>query len=943
MTAGSMLPVSEASPTHLYFADNPDNNGQLISMGSPVALPLNCTSPVNFGDLSYGNTAMRTVTCTALIAITKIQGATTGSAFFQVQNSSFPTGPLTAGQKFSFPVLWNLTRASSQDASGTSFGQVTPGVKTSPLVIYTVNGVAKYSTSLPITLQGNEVSQQAFLSLSPAEVDFGGIVIGSPGAGTGLDSSIILSNVGSMPLKLTGFGYTSSDNNDGALFKNVTTTDGKSTIGAQFTSSDFPAVGTFIAAGGSLTIPVNFNSKVIGNYHNLLQFWTNGGDKNVLFTGSATKAPIAELALETSEHGWDTASGIMDFGTVLAGTTQTRRLRICNKGGSALLITKSKPPLQRELRAENPTSDLHEGQSIPVGECAYAPIDIAAAPETPNVPSHSVSDYWVLNTDDLTFGVHEVQIKAIIISRQVGPSNPDGSPKYRYLGCYADGQGRQLAKNYNLGTQNENGACQRQCLSQGYRFAGTEYHVECWCGNNPPSGLKYTPESAKKCTFGCAADSSQACGGDGTYASIYYDASKYTPDCDVVQCSSSSSTTSQSSTVSTSSTVSIRSLSQTSSLSLSGTSTGTSTVSSTSSLSSSQSSTSQTPTTLTSTSQSSTSQTSINSATSSSPSSSASSTTGMSSLASSSTSSSPPGPTGPVVNPGNSAYRFLSCYQDGATGKAIANSVKYANDSMTVAVCLDYCKTKGTIYAGIEYRRECYCGDSLATDAVSNAVGCSLTCKSNATEFCGGSLKMDVYRSVTLSTSTSSSPSTTGSTTASAGSSLSSSVSSTGSTSSSSTATGSISSLATTSTSLTTSSSPTTTSSVSATPTLGFKYLGCYHEPPRVHAMKLVGANNSMSVEMCISSAKARLTAKPATTYSYVGVEYGRECWGATSAVTSQTSMVGGAACTMKCAGASSQSCGGRAMYNYYATTAVTASTLPSSTSTTGKIVATSL
>ena len=935
MTVGSTLPVSEASSAHVHSADNVDNNGQLICMGSPVALPLNCTSPVNFGDLSYGNTATRTVSCTALIAITKIQGATTDNPLFQVQNSSLPTGPLTAGQKFSFPVTWNLTAASSQDASGTSFGQVTPGVKTSPLVIYTVNGVAKYSTSLPVTLQGNEVSQKAFLSLSPAEVDFGGIVIGSPGATTGLDSSIILSNVGSMPLKLTGFGYTGdtgADDTNGATFKNVTTAEGKSTIGAQFTSSDFPAVGTIIAAGDSLTIPVNFNSKVIGNYNNLLQFWTNGGDKNVLFTGSATKAPIAELALETSEHGWDTASGIMDFGSVLAGTTQTRRLRICNTGGSALLITKSKPPVQTELRAENPTSDLHEGQSIPVGECAYAPIDIAAAPETANVPSHSVSDYWVLNTDDLTFGVHEIQIKANIISRQLGPSNPDGSPKYVYLGCYFDGQGRQLAKNYNLGAQNENGACQRQCLSQGYRFAGTEYHTECWCGNNPPSGLKYTPESAKKCTFGCAADSSQACGGDGTYASIYYDASKYTPDCDVVPCSSASSTTSQSSTVSTSSTTSTLSLSQTSSVSLSGTSK----VSSTSPLSLSQSSTP-----LASTSQSSASQTSITSATSSSASASASLSTPTSSVASSSSSSSPPGPTGPIVNPGNSAYKFLSCYQDGATGKAIAKSVKYANDSMTVAVCLDYCKTKGTIYAGIEYRRECYCGDSLATDAVPNAVGCSLTCKSNATEYCGGSLKMDVYRSVTLSTSTSSPSSTRGSTSTSAGSSTSNSASSSGSTSSPSSVTGSVSSLTTTSTSLATSSSLMTTSSVSAAPTLGFKYLGCYHEPLHVHAMKLVGANDSMSVEMCISSAKARLTAKPATTYSYVGVEYGRECWGATSAITSQTSMVGGSACTMKCAGASSQSCGGRAMYNYYATTAVTASTLPSSTSTTGKIVAT--
>ena len=105
--------------------------------------------------------------------------------------------------------------------------------------------------------------------------------------------------------------------------------------------------------------------------------------------------------------------------------------------------------------------------------------------------------------------------------------------------------------------------------------------------------------------------------------------------------------------------------------------------------------------------------------------------------------------------------------------------------------------------------------------------------------------------------------------------------------------------------------------------------------------MKMIDGNSSMSVERCISSAKDRLTATPATTYKYVGVEYGVECWGATTAVTSQTSMVGSEACTIKCGGDGSEQCGGRGMYNYYATTAVTASTVASPTRTTGKVVAT--
>ncbi|KAL8719693.1 MAG: hypothetical protein Q9225_003325 [Loekoesia sp. 1 TL-2023] len=446
-----------------------DNNARLICMGSPVSIPLNCTGPVDFGDVTMGTTKSVQVQCMALIPINKISGMTTQDATFQVSNASLPQGSLAAGDKFSFPVVWNLSQASIHDTARASFGSVSPGVKTSSLVISTVNGVAQYSNSLPITLQGNEVSSAPFLSLTPAEVDFGGTVVGSPGAAAGLDSSFIIANIGSSSLTITGYAYTGTDiDNDAGDVSYINTTESKAgtTIGNGFTSSDLPAVGSVVAAGQSITVPINFNASKVGNYHSLFNVWTNGGTKYVLLTGSATTAPIAELAVETGEGGWDT-SGIMDFGTVQAGTTETRRVRICNVGGSALLITKSKPPIQPELRAENPTSDLHEGQFIPATECAYAPIDIAAAPEAPNNPPHDVSDVWILNTDDLAFGVHDVQIKATIVSRQLGPMYPNGTAKYTYLGCYSDLNPRQLQKAYNLGDSNENGACQKQCESLG--------------------------------------------------------------------------------------------------------------------------------------------------------------------------------------------------------------------------------------------------------------------------------------------------------------------------------------------------------------------------------------------------------------------------------------------------------------------------------------------
>ncbi|KAH0556915.1 hypothetical protein GP486_005298 [Trichoglossum hirsutum] len=1069
-----------------------DNNAHVICLGSPVAVPLNCSSPVVFGDLSIGSTKTAIINCTALIAITKLNGITTSSPTYQASNASLPQGQLAKGATFSFPVTWNLTQESVQNSQNSSFGAVTPGVKSGSLVIFTTNGVPKYSTSYPISLQGTTVSSKPFLQVAPTEVDFGGIVVNGSGAASGLDATFIISNLGLQPLTISGYAYTTNLTSP-VVYTNTTNSGNITLIGSEFKSSDLPAVGSIIPPSGSVTVPINFKTNVVGTYHNILSVWSDGGDQNVLMTGSASTSPIANISVETFEGGWD-PSAIMDFGQVLAGTTVTRRIRLCNSGGSDMLITKSKPPIQTELRAENPSTDFHEGQFIAPNSCAFGAVDIAAAPAIPNQPPHTVSDTWTLNTDDINFGVHEVPISASIVTRQIGPLTNDGISQYQYLGCYFDGNGRQLQKQFNLGNSNENGICQQTCLSNGYRFAGTEYHVECWCGSTPPSSLKYYPPSANKCTFGCANDTTQACGGDGTFISIYYDASKYSPGCDSIPCSSSSTTAASSTSTSSSST----------------------------SISSNASTTSTTTT----------------------------------------SSSASPTPTGPIVNPGNSDYSSIGCYGDGLT-KSINPSTKYANDSMTVEICLQFCKSKGTTYAGIEYRRECYCGNALAADAVANSAGCTLTCFSNATEYCGGSKKMNVYQRIIATSSTTSvanlfssqlnafsnspniscqltllttrttlpptntstvAPTTTSSTTASntttvvtttstansttasntttvvtttsavnsttasntttvasattsiTTTSMASSTTASNTTTAASTTTGvtttsaansttatntttvvstttdvtttsmansttttdtttaasTTTSVTTTSTansttasntttvtptttgvttttdvansttagssttvasttstttttsmtnsttasSTTTSDPPTTSSSTNSTTaapsstgatttttagtttsssaspastssvstakaTAGFFYAGCIAEPATGKAMAKIAANDSMSIEFCISAAKAKL---PATTYRYIGVEYGRECYGATAPVSSQTVLVGNKACTIPCMGNTTQSCGGRNMYNFYVSTAVTATfsgTTPPPTSTTGTVLTT--
>jgi iron transport multicopper oxidase len=456
-----------------------DSNGNIMCLGSPVSLPLQCSQPVDFGNVAISTTKTIMINCTALIPITSISGCSTADHTFQCLNSSLPSSSLAQGATFSFPITWNLTQSSINDAQNSSFGKVLPGVQSTSLDIFTANAVAKYSTLLPISLQGTTVSKTAFLSITPPEVDFGGIVIGGGGESSGLAAAVVISNLGAESLVFTGFGWTDDLDDDGPVtWTNITTdSDGDSVLGndRHFTSSNFPQVGNTVAPGNSLTIPLLFNASGVGTYQSFLQFWTSGGASYIILDGSAAPPPKGSISVSTSSGGWDYTEPVsMDFGNVLTGTTVAMTLRLCNNGGSAMEITKSKPPVDPELTAANPLTDLHEGQFIEVDSCATAEVDIIAAPLGINRPAHVVSDVWVLNTDGVGFGVHDVNIKANIVTRQLGPLLPDGSARYKYLGCYYDGGGRSLSKQYNNAT-NENAWCQNTCLANGYKFAGTEY------------------------------------------------------------------------------------------------------------------------------------------------------------------------------------------------------------------------------------------------------------------------------------------------------------------------------------------------------------------------------------------------------------------------------------------------------------------------------------
>ena len=461
-----------------------DANGILYCLGAPINLPLNCTSPVNFGSVALGSKGTETVTCTAVIGITKVLYGTVTDPYFSFSNASLPQGALAAGAQFSFPVTWDLTNATVSNAVNASSGSVQPGIKSAALTLFTTNAVVGYSTQLPISLTGTEVSEAPFLEVTPPTVDFSGIVLlaNQPIPTTTLP--FVISNAGANPMQILGYAYTAQDLSENPSLTNVTFfNNGTSNLGNGFTSSNLPPVGTVVPAGDSISVDTTFVPiSGVGNYVSYLLFYTNGGNAECTLEGAASTAPIANFSISTSEGGWLPPSNlVMDFGDVAPGSSQSLQIRICNSGGSVLDISKSKPP-NGVFHISDPT-ELHEEQQIPIGQCAYGTVLFVVNTEPYNAADLTYTNTWTLNTNDLTFGVHVVQIQGTVVSNHVGPTNSSGDPVYTYLGCYIDSAGgyRLLPDQAYAGPNNTNGNCQETChnaIPGGYIFSGTEYQQE---------------------------------------------------------------------------------------------------------------------------------------------------------------------------------------------------------------------------------------------------------------------------------------------------------------------------------------------------------------------------------------------------------------------------------------------------------------------------------
>jgi len=109
---------------------------------------------------------------------------------------------------------WNLTNENVKNKANASYGNVSPGIKTTALTVYTTNSIPGFTNMFPISLSGNEVSSKAYQSLTPITVDFGGLVLGVSGENPFSTQPFTVANLGLQPLQTLSYGCTQNDVSD---------------------------------------------------------------------------------------------------------------------------------------------------------------------------------------------------------------------------------------------------------------------------------------------------------------------------------------------------------------------------------------------------------------------------------------------------------------------------------------------------------------------------------------------------------------------------------------------------------------------------------------------------------------------------------------------------------------------------------------------------------
>ena len=86
--------------------------------------------------------------------------------------------------------------------------------------------------------------------------------------------------------------------------------------------------------------------------------------------------------------------------------------------------------------------------------------------------------------------------------------------------------------------------------------------------------------------------------------------------------------------------------------------------------------------------------------------------------------------------------QYLGCAVDIVSNRTLP-SANYADNSMTIESCGSFCAASGFPLAGMEYSRECWCGNNVGSFESSS---CTMACYGDDIEMCGGPNALSVWQ-----------------------------------------------------------------------------------------------------------------------------------------------------------------------------------------------------
>ncbi|KAK3994786.1 putative fungistatic metabolite [Cladorrhinum sp. PSN332] len=258
-----------------------------------------------------------------------------------------------------------------------------------------------------------------------------------------------------------------------------------------------------------------------------------------------------------------------------------------------------------------------------------------------------------------------------------------------------------------------------------------------------------------------------------------------------------------------------------------------------------------------------------------------------SSSVASTTSTTSTGVPSPTAKSPVGGYVFVNCRTEG-TGVRALGGAAFADDDMTLELCASNCA--GWDQWGVEYGRECYCGNTVhSSSSEAPLTDCNMVCAGDASEYCGAGNRLNVYSTTATRSTTSASP------------------------------------------------TPTPTGTLGRKATVGpYEYVGCQTEATVGRALSGNSyASNDMTLESCATFCSG---------FTYFGTEYSAECFCGNS-LNAGSSPAPESDCNMLCAGNPLEYCGSGnrlELYKLPGESSTSSSATGTGTSTQASTVATS-